>query len=173
MEAFCPRTPNHLNQSCYLQQIKSFGLHNTNLPMQSFTCYHVLPLRGLSPRAFLESKFPSSLPSLHPAPLQWYLHCCFHFIAILPQMVFASFFLYIFSWLNCENGLDKGKSEVASSRVLRKTKDIKGIKRGVIHLCPPVHPNNYKPRILTELLQLVFPGSQRGRRQISNPHSSA
>lgn len=37
MGAFSPQTPNHLNQSCLLQQIKSSGLHNTTLPMQSFT----------------------------------------------------------------------------------------------------------------------------------------
>jgi len=42
-------------------------------------------------------------------------------------------------------------NEVASSRRLRETKDFKGSNRRVIHLCPPVHPNNYKPQILFEL----------------------
>lgn len=75
--AFSPQIPNHLNQSCFLQQIKSSGLHNTMLPMQSFTCY-VLPLISLS---LLRQQVPCFPFFMHPAPLQWYFYCCSHFIA--------------------------------------------------------------------------------------------
>lgn len=140
--------PNHLNQSSFLQQIRSSGLHSTTLPMQSFTCYYMSQHSFLS--AFLEIKFPASLSSCILPLFCGISTAILILLHILTLRVFSSFFLYIFSWLTCENELDNRKTEVASSGRLRKTNNIKG-SNTVIHLWPPVHPNNYKPQIIFEL----------------------
>lgn len=111
MGAFCPQTPNHLNQSCFLQQIKFSGLHNTTLSMQSFTCYYVSDHSESFLAASSEIKFPASLSScvlLLSSSTSTAVHILLH---ILTLIVFSSFFLYIFSWLTCENELDNRKTE--------------------------------------------------------------
>lgn len=141
--------PNHLNQSCFLQRTKSSGLHNTILPMQSFTCYYMSYHSFLS--AFLEIKFPASLSSCILPLSHGTSTAVLILLHILTPIVFSSFFLYIFSWLTCENELNNRQTEVASSGRLRKTKDIKGSNKRVMRLWPPVHLNNYKPQIIFEL----------------------
>lgn len=131
MEAFSPQMPNL--QSCFPQQIKSSGLHNATLPCNPFfTCYYMSYHSFLS--AFLEIKFPASLSSCILLLSSGVSSAVLILLHILILIVFSSFFLYIFSWLTCENELDNRKTQVASSGRLRKTKDIKGSNRRIIHL---------------------------------------
>lgn len=97
MGAFSPQMPNHLNQSCFLQQIKSSGLHNTTLPKQSFTCYCMSYHSFLL--AFLKSSFPASLSSCILLLSSDTSTAVLISLRILTLIVFSCFFIYFHGWL--------------------------------------------------------------------------
>lgn len=158
METFCPQMPAPLNQSCVSSKSNFWSSQHESSHTIVYILLHVLSLRVLSSNP-LGEQVSLFLPCIlllssgSPTAVLIALH-------ILALIVFSSFFLHLFSWLNCENGLDKVKNEVSTSGKLRRTKDIKCSNGRVRHLCPPVHPNSYKPQILLELCLSFFPGSK-------------